>query len=75
MHVLVFYTLLNTVSYLYYIDTLKAATCFGIIIIIEAAHQMMLHKTLKVKQAPLQAWTGPEGPRRLRFPDFNTIGT
>jgi hypothetical protein len=24
---------------------------------------------------PLQAWTGPEGSRRLRFPDFKTIGT
>jgi hypothetical protein len=30
----------------------------------------------QVKQAtPLQAWTGPEGSRRLRFPDFKTIGT
>jgi len=24
---------------------------------------------------PLQAWTDPEGPRRLRLPDFKTIGT
>jgi len=24
---------------------------------------------------PLQAWTGPEGSRRLRPPDFKTIGT
>jgi len=23
---------------------------------------------------PLQAWTGPEGSRRLRLPDFKTIG-
>jgi len=23
----------------------------------------------------LQAWTGPEGPRSLRFPHFMTIGT
>jgi len=29
-----------------------------------------------VKQRiPLQAWTGPEGSRRLRLPDFKTIGT
>jgi hypothetical protein len=27
------------------------------------------------KANPLQAWTGPEGSRRLRFPDFKTIGT
>jgi len=24
---------------------------------------------------PLQAWTGPEGSRRMRFSDFKTIGT
>jgi len=26
----------------------------------------------KGKSVPLQAWTGPEGPRKLRFPDFVT---
>jgi hypothetical protein len=26
------------------------------------------------KAIPLQAWTGPEG-RRMRLPDFKTIGT
>jgi hypothetical protein len=29
----------------------------------------------KGKAIPLQAWTGPEGSRRVRFPDFKTIGT
>jgi len=29
----------------------------------------------KGKIIPLQAWTGPEGSRRLRLPDFKTIGT
>jgi len=29
----------------------------------------------KGKAIPLQAWTGPEGSRRLKFPDFKTIGT
>jgi len=29
----------------------------------------------KGKAIPLQAWTGPEGSRRMRFPDFKTIGT
>jgi hypothetical protein len=28
-----------------------------------------------IKAIPLQAWTGPEGFRRLRLPDFKTIGT
>jgi hypothetical protein len=29
----------------------------------------------KGKAVPLQAWTDPEGTRRLRLPDFKTIGT
>ena len=29
----------------------------------------------KGKTIPLQAWTGPEGSRRLTIPDFKTIGT
>jgi len=29
----------------------------------------------KVKAIPLQAWTCPKGSRRLRLPDFKTIGT
>jgi hypothetical protein len=32
-------------------------------------------RTVKGKAIPLQAWTGPEGSRRLRLPDFKTIGT
>jgi len=28
----------------------------------------------KGKAVPLQAWTGPEGSRKLRFPDFVTTG-
>ena len=28
----------------------------------------------KGKAIPLQAWIGPEGSRRLRFPEFKTIG-
>ena len=28
-----------------------------------------------IKQPPLQAWTGPEGSRRMRLPDFKTIST
>jgi len=29
---------------------------------------------VKGKAIPLQTWTGPEGSRRLRLPDFKTIG-
>jgi len=27
---------------------------------------------VKGKAVPLQAWSGPEGSRKLRFPDFMT---
>jgi len=27
---------------------------------------------VKFKAVPLQVWTGPEGSRKLRFPDFVT---
>ena len=30
---------------------------------------------LKGKAIPFQAWTGPEVFRRLRHPDFKTVGT
>ena len=33
------------------------------------------HKKGKGKAIPLQPWTGPEGSRRLRLPDFKTVGT
>jgi len=29
----------------------------------------------KGKALPLQTWTGPEGSRRLRLPDFKRVGT
>jgi hypothetical protein len=32
-------------------------------------------KAKKGKAIPLQAWTSPEDSRRLRLPDFKTIGT
>jgi hypothetical protein len=34
-----------------------------------------LSKAKKGKAIPLLAWTGPEGSRRFRLPDFKTIGT
>ena len=30
---------------------------------------------VKGKAIPLQVWTGPEGSRTLRLPDFETIDT
>jgi len=30
-------------------------------------------KSVSSKPVPLQAWSGPEGSRKLRFPDFMTM--
>ena len=30
------------------------------------------YKDVKGKAVPLQAWSGPEGSKKLRFPDFMT---
>jgi len=34
----------------------------------------MIYVIEKSKALPLQPWTGPVGSRRLRIPDFKTIG-
>jgi hypothetical protein len=34
----------------------------------------LLYPVLKGKAISVQAWTGPEGSRMLRFPDFQTTG-
>jgi hypothetical protein len=35
---------------------------------------IILHNVINGKAIPLQNLTGPEGSRRLRLPDFKTIG-
>ena len=40
---------------------------------LEAIHKNTIQ--IKGKAIPLQAWTGPEGSRRLRLPDFKTVDT
>jgi len=43
---------------------------------VSVEHAVSIFKAVKAKRAiPLQAWVGPEGSRRLRLPDFITIGT
>jgi len=36
---------------------------------------VIVHYISKGKAILLRAWTGPESSRRLRLPDFKTIGT
>ena len=43
--------------------------------VVTMATRMSVTMVIKGKAIPLQAWTGPEGFRRLRLPDFKTIGT
>jgi len=38
-------------------------------------HIQGIKEGVKGKAIPLQAWTGPEGTRRLSLPDFKTVGT
>jgi hypothetical protein len=35
----------------------------------------VIYVILVAKAIPLQALTGPEGSKRLRLPDFKTVGT
>jgi len=37
-----------------------------------ARRPFLLHSKVKGKAVPLQTWTGPEGSRKLRLPDFVT---
>jgi hypothetical protein len=42
-----------------------APTCFG-------SRKTIIREPQPVKAVPLQAWSGPEGSRKLRFPDYMT---
>jgi len=41
----------------------------------DSRHKDRARERERERTIPLQAWTGPEGFRRLRLPDFKTIGT
>jgi hypothetical protein len=49
--------------------------CLPIKHVVFVRQQLKIYFIHKGKAIPLQAWTGPEGSRRLRLPDFKTIGT
>ena len=40
--------------------------------IVERERVQVTNSKDKGKSVPLQAWSGPEGSRKLRFPDFMT---
>ena len=37
--------------------------------------EVLREKPVKGKAVPLQTWTGPKVSRRLRLPDYKTVGT
>jgi hypothetical protein len=41
--------------------------------LLDSYNQTRTSKKGKGKAVPLQAWSGPEGSRKLRFPDYMTI--
>ena len=46
-----------------------------IVVIVGVVVVVAVVAVVKGKAIPLQAWTGPEGFRRLRLPYFKTIAT
>jgi hypothetical protein len=39
------------------------------------SREVKTYVKVRGKEIPLQGWTDPKGSRRLRLPDFKTIGT
>jgi hypothetical protein len=56
-------------------DIVAENTDEGILLRSAGLLRIIIKVKINGKAIPLQAWTGPEGSRRLRFPDFKTIGT
>ena len=48
---------------------------YTILLLTKMSTYQLLHHKCKGKAIPLQAWTGTEGSKRFRLPDFLTIGT
>jgi hypothetical protein len=49
-----------------------ACAAYVSIYMLEIPHMIKITVKSKGKAVPLQAWSGPEGSRKLRFPDFTT---
>jgi hypothetical protein len=60
----------STVSDIYIAKVI--ATCFGCYFSHFQASSRLVQVKGKGKAVPLQAWSGPEGSRKLRFPDYMT---
>ena len=49
-------------------------SCISHVLWLDVRRQIPSNIGTKGKAVPVQAWTGLEGSRRLRLPDFKTIG-
>jgi hypothetical protein len=56
-------------------DRFIARVCTGAVVAFLKVINNSVSGYIKCKAIPLQTLTGPEGSRRLRLPDFKTIGT
>jgi hypothetical protein len=54
---------------------MRVTASLMLVFLVTVVGLIVFSKKLSGKAIPLQAWTGPEGSRRLRLPDFKTIGT
>ena len=51
-----------------FIDTIEQEVTYGM----HTFPNLSIKQSVKSKAVPLHAWSGPEGSRKLRFPDFMT---
>ena len=75
---------LTNAQYVYYlIVSEKTLTFFdasthhfqGLLLLYQSAFLIKLNEKVNGKEIPIQPWTGPEGSRSLRLPDFKIINT
>ena len=53
----------------------RSNCCHLLVLFVTTNPPLHANKMCKGKAIPLQVWTSPEGFRRLRLPDFKTVGT
>jgi len=46
-----------------------------VVVVVAVVVVIIIIVVINDKEIPIQAWTDPEGSRRLRLPDFKTLGT
>jgi hypothetical protein len=68
------FTILS-ISFLSFISILFLSYFLFVCFLVISFYYFAVYSVKKSKAIPLQTWTGPQDSRRLRFPDFKTVGT